>query len=112
MAKIVKMELEFDDMDINDTSERELVMRNLPVGTYIVGKYNAWELDYMDKNKRAITSIGNYVCGLLHHKYNIEIDNADDVRKAQDILKEEYGMPIIECFNRMLNGRSFFPDEV
>jgi phage gp29-like protein len=110
MARIVKMEMEFDDMDVNDTSERELVMRNLPVGKYIVGRCNAWEQDYMRKNNRAITSIGNYVCGLLHRKYNIEIDNADDVRKAQDILQKEYGLTIIDCFNRLLDGKSFFPD--
>jgi hypothetical protein len=50
------------------------------------------------------------VCGLLHRKYNIEIDNADDVRKAQDILQKEYGLTIIDCFNRLLDGKGFFPD--
>jgi hypothetical protein len=111
MADIVKMELEFDDMDVNDTSERELVMRGLPVGKYVAGKYYAWELDFMNRENRAITSIGNYVCGLLHYKYKIEIDNAEDVKTAQDMLQRDYGLSIIECFNRMLNGQSFFPKE-
>jgi hypothetical protein len=41
----------------------------------------------------------------------MEIDNADDVRKAQYMIQKEYGLSIIDCFNRLLDGKSFFPDE-
>jgi hypothetical protein len=111
MAKIVKMEIERRNMDVNDTSERELVVRGLALGKYVVGRRNAWEFRYFREKGRPLISLDNYIAGRLHYKYNIEIDSADDVRKAQDMLQKEYGLSIINCFNRLLDGKSFFPDE-
>jgi hypothetical protein len=112
MAKIVKMEFECSDMDVNDMSEAELVVRGLSLGKYIMGKRNAWEIDYFEKNGEPIADMSCYIAGLLHRKFNMEVKNADDVKAAQNILEEKYGMSIIECFYRMLDGNSFFPDEI
>jgi hypothetical protein len=111
MAKIVKIEFECSDMDVNDTSVEKLVIRGLVVGKYVVGRCNAWEIDYFEKHGEPMTCIDNYIAGLLHYKYNMEIKTAGDVRKAQRKLKKEYGLKIIDCFNRMLDGKSFFPNE-
>jgi hypothetical protein len=111
MAKIVKMEFECRNMDVNDTSERELVVRGLALGKYVMGRRNAWELRYLKENDRPLISLDNHIAGRLHYKYNMEIDNADDVRKAQYMIQKEYGLSIIDCFNRLLDGKSFFPDE-
>jgi hypothetical protein len=110
MARIVKMEFECSDMDVNDTTVKKLVIRGQVVGKYVVGRCNAWEIDYFDKNGEPITDISCYIAGLLHRKYNMDISTARDVRKAQRKLKKEYGLKIIDCFNRMLDGKEFFPD--
>jgi hypothetical protein len=109
MAKLVRIEFECSDMDVNDTTVEKLVIRGLVVGKYVVGRRNAWELDYFEKHGEPIACLDNYIAGLLHYKYNMEIITAKDVRKAQKKLKKEYGLTIIDCFNRLLDGKSFFP---
>lgn len=107
----MKIEIELNNMDINDKSQNDLILRGVNVGKYNEGLYNRWELKYIEKNNDVIADIENYVCGLIHDKLKIPVETAQDVIKADGIIRNTYNSSIINCFEDMLKGEMFLTHE-
>jgi hypothetical protein len=79
------------------------------LGDYSINKYNTWELDYFEKHGKPERDAEAYVCREIYEQYGLLLDTSEDVEIMQDVLKNNYNTTIIECFNKMLDGKEFFP---
>ncbi len=98
----MKVVLESKNYNTNDNTMCDLVLRGVVLGQYKQGDYDKWELAYINKNKKVIPSLENYICGILHNKYNIPVLTKEDVLAAQELLIKDTGLSIINWFEKSL----------
>jgi hypothetical protein len=100
----MKIIIENKNYNIKDNTMVKLNLRGINVGTYKQGDFDKWELNYIEKNNDIIPDIENYICGILHRKYNVPVITKLDVIEVERLLKTDTGLSIIDWFNNELKG--------
>lgn len=98
----MKMSIANKKYNVQDNTMIELNLRGMNVGMYRQGDFDNWELNYIEKNNDIIPDIENYICGILHRKYNVPVITKLDVIEVEKILKADTNLSIIDWFNKGL----------
>jgi hypothetical protein len=89
----MEVSIRIDHLDINSTEKMPLVLRGVNVGEYSWAQYSKLMKQYMQKEE-PFGSFENFICGMLHEEFNVDILTADDAKRIEIICFEKTGKTI------------------
>lgn len=97
MQITVKSEL----IDVKSTEMKKLYLRNVYIGEYSYGDYSKL-VRIKANNNHFLGSFENYICGLIHNYFKIDVLNKNDVKNAMELCKEKEHIELIDWINQQL----------
>lgn len=97
MRITVKNEL----IDVKSTEMKKLYLRIVYIGEYSYGDYSKL-VRIKANNNHFLGSFENYICGLIHNYFKIDVLNENDVKNAINLCKEKEQIELIDWINQQL----------
>lgn len=98
----MKVMIDREKLDVNSFENRELYLKGQYVGTYNYGLYSKVIYVRAFIDNKPIGIFENFICGLLHKYFEVEIDNSADVISVMNLCKIKEKMELIDWINREL----------
>lgn len=97
----MKVTVTSERLDINSKERKDLILRDINVGTYNYGDYS--KLVFLKSREgRMLGDLENYICGLLHNYFKVDVLTSDDVLKLEKLCIEKEYCTLEEFINRQL----------
>lgn len=106
----MKVTFKKETLNPNSIEKRDLYLRDKYVGQYDYGVYSKIVL-LKAKKQELLPDYENFICGMIHKYFNIEIDNKHDIEKAEKICIEKENCSLINWINDELKklGDNYVP---
>lgn len=101
----MQMIFEKKRLDINSNERKDLILKGKTIGTYNYGTYSKLAI-MRAKAHKPIINYEDFICGLIHRYFEIEIDNANDIKNAMRLCKERENIELIDWITDTLNEMS------
>jgi hypothetical protein len=92
-------------LNINSNERKDLILKGKTIGTYNYGTYSKLAI-MRAKAHKPIINYEDFICGLIHRYFEIEIDNANDIENAMRLCKEREDIELIDWITDTLNEMS------
>lgn len=97
----MQMIFEKKKLNINSNERKDLILKGKTIGTYNYGTYSKLAI-MRAKAHKPIINYEDFICGLIHRYFEIEIDNANDIENAMRLCKEREDIELIDWINQQL----------
>jgi predicted HicB family RNase H-like nuclease len=101
----MKVTFKSETLNPNSTEMKPMILRGENVGEYSYGLYSKLQKQNMKENHDTLGVFENYICGMIHKHFNINVITANDVKNAKKICQEKYGISLNEWINQELQSR-------
>ncbi|MFR4368858.1 MAG: hypothetical protein ACLT4F_08775 [Clostridia bacterium] len=101
----MQMIFEKKKLNINSNERKDLILKGKTIGTYNYGTYSKLAI-MRAKAHKPIINYEDFICGLIHRYFEIEIDNANDIENAMRLCKEREDIELIDWITDTLNEMS------
>jgi hypothetical protein len=92
-------------LNINSNERKDLILKGKTIGTYNYGTYSKLAI-MRAKAHKPIINYEDFICGLIHRYFEIEIDNTNDIENAMRLCKEREDIELIDWITDTLNEMS------
>ena len=101
----MKVTVKSETLNPNSIEKRDLYLRNKYIGQYDYGVYSKIVLLKARKHE-LLPNYENFICGILHKYFNVDILNKKDVENVMKLCKEKEHIDLIDLVNNMLQEES------
>jgi hypothetical protein len=101
----MKVMFESEQLDINSTEMKPMILRGVNIGEYSYGLYSKLQKKEIRERKDIIVSFENYICGIIHDYFQIDVLTANDVKNAEKICQEKFSISLNEWVNKELQTK-------
>jgi len=101
----MQMIFEKKKLNINSNERKDLILKGKTIGTYNYGTYSKLAI-MRAKAHKPIINYEDFICGLIHRYFEIEIDNTNDIENAMRLCKEREDIELIDWITDTLNEMS------
>ena len=97
----MKITVTAEKLDINSKETKPLILRDINVGMYNYGDYS--KLVFLKSREgRILGDLENYICGLLHNYFKVDVLTSDDVLKLEKLCEEKEHCTLEKWINNTL----------
>lgn len=101
----MKVTVKSETLNPNSIEKRDLYLRDKYVGQYDYGVYSKIVL-LKAKKQELLPDYENFICGMIHKHFNVDILNKKDIENVMKLCKEKEHINLIDWVNNMLQEES------